>query len=83
MRRDQHVMPMGGGWAVQGENEKRASVITLNKDEAISIAKQKARKFDSDVIVHAQEKAQPKFASKFLSKLGTAQETAFSQLRYI
>ena len=85
MKRDQHVMRMGGGWAVQGENEKRASVITLSKNEAINIAQEKAKRFSSQVIVHAEEEARVKNHQPVHSipKMDSIHSLAFAQLKYI
>lgn len=51
--RNQHVTPhKDGGWQVKGEGNKRATVITQKKDDAIKIAREIAKNQHSELITH-------------------------------
>jgi len=49
---NQHVVPLGRGWAVKAEGAKRITVITTKQSEAISYAKNIAKSKKSELIVH-------------------------------
>ncbi|MBN8878960.1 MAG: DUF2188 domain-containing protein [Sphingobacteriales bacterium] len=51
---NQHVVPLGGGWAVKAEGAKRITVITTKQSEAISYAKNIAKSKKSELIVHGR-----------------------------
>ena len=51
---NQHVVPLGGGWAVKAEGTKRITVITTKQSEAISYAKRIAKSKKSALIVHGR-----------------------------
>lgn len=53
-KRNQHVVPFGNGWAVVAEGRKTVSVITTRQSEAISYAKDLAKKQLADVIIHGR-----------------------------
>lgn len=53
-KRNQHVVPLGNGWAVMQEGRKTVSVITTRQSEAISYAKNLAKKEGSELIIHAK-----------------------------
>lgn len=41
--KNQHVVPLGGGWAVKAEDARRITVITTKQSEAISYARNIAK----------------------------------------
>jgi len=51
-KKDQHVVPHGKNWAVEGEGNKRATRVTKTKKEAMQIARKIAKKAKSEVVVH-------------------------------
>jgi uncharacterized protein YdaT len=53
-KRNQHVVPLGNGWAVRAEGQKTASVITSRQSDAISYAKDIAKKQKSEVLIHGR-----------------------------
>lgn len=54
-KKSQHVVPLGNGWAVLAEGRKTASVITTRQSEAISYAKDVAKKQRAEVIIHGRD----------------------------
>ena len=48
----QHVVPHEDGWAVRGEGNERYTSIHRTQKAAIRRAKQIARNYGSDVIIH-------------------------------
>lgn len=53
--RHQHVVPYEGGWAVRGEGNKRITSKHQRQDTALRKAKQLARKYRADVIIHRED----------------------------
>lgn len=49
---NQHVVPRGDGWAVQGAGNSRATRLTDTQREAIQVARQIAQNQQSELIVH-------------------------------
>lgn len=54
-KRNQHVVPLGTGWAVKSEKAQRFTVITSNKREAINVAKRIAKNSNSELIIHGKD----------------------------
>lgn len=54
-RKNQHVVPLGNGWAVQAEGRKTATVITTRQSEAISYARDVAKRQRAAVIIHGRD----------------------------
>lgn len=53
-KNNQHVVPLGNGWAVKGEGAARATVITSKQSDAISVARDIAKNNSSELIVHGR-----------------------------
>ena len=51
----QHVVPYENGWAVRREGNKRITSSHRRQDTAIRKAKQLARKYKADVIIHRKD----------------------------
>ncbi|RMF28855.1 MAG: DUF2188 domain-containing protein [Bacteroidetes bacterium] len=51
----QHVVPHPEGWAVKGEGNERYTAVFRYQDEAIERARQIARNYGADVIVHRKD----------------------------
>lgn len=49
---NQHVVPHGNGWAVKGEGNSRATVITNTKREAIDRAREISRNQNTELVIH-------------------------------
>ncbi len=54
-KKNQHVVPLGNGWAVKGEGNTRFTAITERKSEATIIAKGIARNNKSEIIIHGKD----------------------------
>ena len=52
--KNQHVVPLGNGWAVKSEGAGRATVITTKQSDAITVARDIAKNNSSDLIVHGK-----------------------------
>ncbi len=52
--KNQHVVPLGNGWAVTSEGAGRATVITTKQSDAITVARDIARNNCSELIVHGK-----------------------------
>lgn len=55
MNKNQHVVPLGGAWAVKGENNARYTKITQTQQEAIDVAKNIARNQKSELFIHGAD----------------------------
>jgi uncharacterized protein YdaT len=54
-KRNQHVVPLGNGWAVKKEGSNRFTVITDNQRDAIRVAREIAKNQKSELIVHGKD----------------------------
>lgn len=54
-KRNQHVVPHAGGWAVRGEGAERASGVYDTKDEATAAARGIARNQGTELVVHGRD----------------------------
>ncbi len=54
-KRNQHVVPLGNGWAVKGEGNNRFTVITETKRDATAIARDIAKNNKSELIIHGKD----------------------------
>ena len=53
-RKNQHVVPHDGGWAVRGENNSRATSVHQTQSEAINVAREIAQHQHSELVVHGR-----------------------------
>ncbi len=51
----QHVVPHEDGWAIRGEGNERYTSVHTTQARAIRRAKQIARNYNADVIIHRQD----------------------------
>lgn len=51
-KKNQHVVPHEGGWAVRREGSEKVTRITRTQKEAIDIAHQIAQNQGSEVVIH-------------------------------
>ena len=54
-KRNQHVVPLGNGWAVKGEGSKKFTVITETQKDAITVAKGIAKNNKSELVIHGKD----------------------------
>lgn len=54
-KRNQHVVPLGNGWAVKGEGNTKYTVITETKKDALSVGRDIARNNKSELIIHGRD----------------------------
>lgn len=54
-KRNQHVVPLGNGWAVKGEGSKKFTVITDTQKDAITVAKGIAKNNKSELVIHGKD----------------------------
>ena len=53
--KNQHVIPLGNGWAVKRAGSNRFTVITETKKEAIDIAREIAKNNRSELVIHSKD----------------------------
>lgn len=51
----EHVIPLGNGWVVKNSEATKFTVITDNKQEAITIARQIAKSKGSELVIHGKD----------------------------
>lgn len=54
MGKNQHVTPHNGVWQVKGAGNQKATAVTQTQAEAIQIAREKAIKQHSELIIHGK-----------------------------
>ena len=54
-KRNQHVVPHEGGWAVRGAGSQRASSVHRTQREAIDAARGIARNQGSELFIHGRD----------------------------
>ncbi len=54
-KRNQHVVPLGNGWAVKGEGNSKFTAITETKKDATTIARDIAKNNKSELIIHGKD----------------------------
>jgi len=54
MGKNQHVVPHGNNWAVKGEGNSKATVVTSTKQQATNIARKISRNQHSELFIHNQ-----------------------------
>lgn len=55
MKRDQHVVPRDGRWAVKGAGAERATVVVDTQKEAIGRAREIASNQGTELFVHGRD----------------------------
>lgn len=53
-KRNQHVLPLGNGWAVKGEGSKKFTIITETQKDAITVAREIAKSNKSELVIHGK-----------------------------
>lgn len=53
-KKNQHVVPHSGGWAVKGAGNKRASSVHQTQNDAISAARETAIRQKSEMFIHGR-----------------------------
>jgi len=51
-KKSQHVVPVGSGWGVRGEGNKRLTVVTPTKAEAEKIGREIAQNQRTELVIH-------------------------------
>ena len=54
-KKNQHVVPLGNGWAVKGEGSSKFTVITEKQRDAITIARGIAKNNKSEIVIHGKD----------------------------
>lgn len=54
-KKNQHVVPLGNGWAVKGEGNTRFTIITDIKKDAVEAAREIARNNHSELVIHGRD----------------------------
>jgi hypothetical protein len=54
-KRNQHVVPRDGNWAVQGAGAERATAIYPTKREAVDRGREIAQNQGTELLVHGQD----------------------------
>lgn len=55
MRKNQHVVPHDGDWAVRGEGNDRATSIHPTQQQAIDVARDITRNQQSELFIHGRD----------------------------
>jgi hypothetical protein len=55
MGKNQHVVKHPDGWAVKGEKNSKATIVTTTQAEAKKIAREIAKKQESEVLIHGKD----------------------------
>lgn len=55
LKRNQHVIPLGNGWAVKAEGKNKLTIITETKREATFVARSIAKNNKSEIIIHGKD----------------------------
>ena len=62
-KKNQHVVPLGNGWAVKGEGNLRYTAITERKADATTVARTIAKNSNSELVIHGKDgRVQGKFS---------------------
>ena len=54
-KKNQHVVPLGRGWAVRSAGSSRLTIITDTKKDAVEYAKSIAKRGRTELIIHAKD----------------------------
>jgi hypothetical protein len=54
-KKNQHIVPLGNGWAVKGEGNSKYTAITETKKDALGIGKQIAKNNKSELVIHGKD----------------------------
>ncbi len=54
-KKNQHVIPLGNGWAVKGEGSKKFTVITETQKDAITVAREIAKNNKSELVIYGRD----------------------------
>ena len=54
-KRNQHVVPLGNGWAVKREGSDKFTVITETQKDAITVAREIAKNNHSELVIHGRD----------------------------
>jgi len=54
-KNNQHVIPLGTGWAVKKEGSKKFTIITDKKADALKVGRQIARNQNSELFIHGSD----------------------------
>ena len=54
-KRNQHVVPRGGEWAIRGEGSVRVTEIVPTKAEAVSRAREISRNQGTELFIHGSD----------------------------
>lgn len=54
-KKNQHVVPLGNGWAVKREGSKRFTIITETQKDAITVARGIAKNNKTELVIHGKD----------------------------
>lgn len=54
-KKNQHIVPLGNGWAVKSAGAERATIITTKQSDAITVGRTIARNNHTELIVHGKD----------------------------
>ncbi len=54
-KRNQHVIPLGNGWAVKEEGKTRFSLISQTQKDAIHFAREIAKNNHAQLVIHRKD----------------------------
>lgn len=54
-KKNQHVIPIGNGWGIKGEGNKKFTTFTDTKAKAVWIAREIAKNNKAELIIHGKD----------------------------
>lgn len=54
-RKNQHVVPNDGGWAIKGSGSKKATRVFSTQEQAIKAGRDIARRQGSELLIHGKD----------------------------
>lgn len=55
VKKNQHIVPLGNGWAVKGEGNSKFTAITDTKKDALIIGRQIAKNNKTQLVIHGKD----------------------------
>lgn len=54
-KKNQHIIPLGNGWAVKAEGNSKFTIITETKKDALIVGREIAKNSKTELIIHGKD----------------------------
>jgi hypothetical protein len=54
-KKNQHIIPLGNGWAVKAEGNTKFTIITESKKDALTVGREIAKNSKTELIIHGKD----------------------------